>query len=82
MSYDPGSHDAMFSRILTNQDTQNDALARIEERQVNFEAQITARVGSLEESRIDTKARVGTIAFVVSVVTGFIGWIVQHGGGK
>lgn len=78
MAYDPSSSDAMFSRILTNQEAQNDALSRIEERQINFEAQITARVASLEESRIDAKARVGAIAFMVSLATGLVTWIAQN----
>ena len=74
MSYDPNSTDAMFSRIENRLSTQDAALAEIlrEVRKTN------GRVTALEQQNEVNRAKVSTVAAVVSFGVGLAGWLAEH----
>ena len=72
MAYNPNSVDSMFGVVVTRLDQQDEALKMIleEVRKTN------GRVSALETKEEVNRAKVGTIAGVVSFVVAVIGWAV------
>jgi hypothetical protein len=76
MSYDPHSSDAMFSRVMTRLDKQDETLTQIlaEVKKTN------GRVTRLETENAVTKGKVAAVSALVSAVVGFAGWLLSHKG--
>lgn len=74
MSYDPNSNDSMLSRIMGRLDSQDAAL-----REILVEVKRTnGRVTAIETREAITKGKIAMVSATVSVVVGFIGWLLNN----